>query len=181
MKNHLVLKEKVLTHYSGGELRCVRCGFLDLRALSIDHIEGSGNWHRRKMRSSGQFYQWLIKNNFPPGYQTLCMNCQFIKRYENNEHYRSTASKEERAKFKFEAMMKQEKITLSPNGLLRFLDKENLFSFTSRDIARKLKLDGSPSKEAHLRMSLARLVKGGSITRVYAGEYKYIPDEIKLA
>ena len=36
----------------------------------------------------GNLYNWLIKNNFPSGFQTLCMNCQFIKREENRECYR---------------------------------------------------------------------------------------------
>ena len=79
-------KIEVLTHYGNGRLACVRCGFTDLRALSIDHIEGRGNRHRQgKLRTSASFYAWLKKNNYLGGYQTLCMNCQFIKRDENNE------------------------------------------------------------------------------------------------
>ncbi len=82
-------KLKVLAHYgSGGALACVNCGFGDIRALTIDHIGGNGNKHRKKegVGSGAGFYYWLIKNNYPEGYQTLCMNCQFIKKVEEHEH-----------------------------------------------------------------------------------------------
>lgn len=75
------LKIKVLTHYGNGKCTCVICGFDDLRALSIDHIDGGGGEHRRKMGYS-TIYRWLVVNDYPEGYQTLCMNCQFIKRYK---------------------------------------------------------------------------------------------------
>jgi hypothetical protein len=65
---------------------CSRCGFSDRRALSIDHINGGGNEHRKKIKAAGTaFYVWLVRNKFPQGFQTLCMNCQFIKRHENHE------------------------------------------------------------------------------------------------
>jgi hypothetical protein len=61
--------------------------------LSIDHINGNGAEHRRELKrttggSTGghDFYRWLKNNNFPDGYQVLCMNCQFIKKIENKEH-----------------------------------------------------------------------------------------------
>jgi len=76
------LKINVLTHYGNGKCACVICGFDDLRALSIDHIEGGGNEHRRKV--GRQIYLWLREQDYPEGYQTLCMNCQFIKRYKND-------------------------------------------------------------------------------------------------
>lgn len=80
------VKEEVLTHYGNGKHACIRCGFSDLRALSIDHIEGGGTAHTQGLKKAGNsFYRWLIKNNYPVGYQTLCMNCQFIKRVENKE------------------------------------------------------------------------------------------------
>ncbi len=80
------LKAEVLTHYGNSNLACVKCGFDDIRALSIDHMEGRGNRHRQgKLRTSASFYTWLKKQGYPKGYQTLCMNCQFLKRAENNE------------------------------------------------------------------------------------------------
>jgi len=78
------LKKRILTYYGKNKLACVRCGFNDIRALSIDHINGRGTKHRKDL--FGGFYHWLEKNNYPDGYQTLCMNCQFIKRFEKGEH-----------------------------------------------------------------------------------------------
>jgi len=81
------LKVEVLTHYGNGKLACVKCGFSNLRALSIDHIDGAGGNHKRgKKKLTGLgLYTWLRLNNYPEGFQTLCMNCQYIKRVENNE------------------------------------------------------------------------------------------------
>ena len=86
----LEIKNEVLTHYGNGRCACVRCGFDDMRALSIDHISGNGNKQRQEIKSktSGSLYSWLIKGKFPVGFQTLCMNCQFIKRFERNENYK---------------------------------------------------------------------------------------------
>lgn len=85
-----LLKEEVLTHYGNGKCACVQCGFADIRALSIDHIKGNGKEHRKQKATTRQggisFYRWLRKNEYPPEYQTLCMNCQFIKRIENREY-----------------------------------------------------------------------------------------------
>lgn len=61
--------------------------FIDVRALTIDHINNKGAEHRREMRKDGiSFYRWLIKNNYPDGYQCLCINCQFIKEAESKGH-----------------------------------------------------------------------------------------------
>jgi len=78
------LKHEVLLHYSkvGSEQpNCVVCGFSDIRALSIDHINNNGAEERRRMmiKSGHIFYRFLRKNGYPSGYQTLCMNCQSIK------------------------------------------------------------------------------------------------------
>ena len=74
------LKEEVLTYYGGGKLACVRCGFEDVRALTIDHINNDGSGKRKRI--GYHFYHWLKAEGYPEGYQTLCMNCQFIKREE---------------------------------------------------------------------------------------------------
>jgi hypothetical protein len=65
---------KVITHY-GSECAC--CGETEIRFLSIDHIEGKGNEHRRTIKRNGgnAFYHWLIDNNYPEGFRILCYNC----------------------------------------------------------------------------------------------------------
>jgi hypothetical protein len=81
-------KIAVFSHYSNGDIKCNRCGLNDIRALSIDHINGGGSKHIKEIRGGrlgSNFYHWLIKNNYPPGYQILCMSCQWIKRSENRE------------------------------------------------------------------------------------------------
>jgi len=83
----LDIKRDVLTHYGDGKCACVICGEARLPCLSIDHIEGGGNKQRRgKLRAVTPFYLWLRSNGYPKGYQTLCMNCQFVKRFERGEH-----------------------------------------------------------------------------------------------
>lgn len=77
------IKVEVLTHYGGGSLSCIKCGETRLPALSIDHINGRGTEERKLLGKAGYgFYHWLKKQEYPDGYQTLCMNCQFVVREE---------------------------------------------------------------------------------------------------
>jgi len=69
-------KMRVLKHY-GMTCVCCGCGLPDF--LQIDHIDGGGTKHHREL-GLGRFYLWLIKNGFPPGYQTLCGACNAAKR-----------------------------------------------------------------------------------------------------
>lgn len=84
-KRSKLLKEKVLTHYGNNKLECVQCKENRIDCLTIDHINGKGNEHRKEIKIRGAIYGWLIRNNYPDGYQTLCMNCQFVKRARNHE------------------------------------------------------------------------------------------------
>lgn len=64
--------------------KCVTCGFNDWRALQIDHINGGGS----KVRDGQGLYRNLLQLETPElnnKYQLLCANCNFIKRYSNNE------------------------------------------------------------------------------------------------
>jgi hypothetical protein len=92
----LQLKLEVLKHYGNGKCACVKCGYdKSIAALSIDHINGNGAEHRRGLGigSSWSFYGWLKKNNFPEGYQTFCMNCQWIKEIEEGRECRRILQK----------------------------------------------------------------------------------------
>jgi predicted nucleic-acid-binding Zn-ribbon protein len=78
-------KVEVLSHYSA-TVTCQRCGFSDVRALSVDHVNGGGRRHIKEIQRSGSsFYHWLKQHKYPPGFQVLCMNCQWIKRSEKHE------------------------------------------------------------------------------------------------
>lgn len=72
-------KKIVLDHYSNNTLRCNCCNEDNYQFLTVDHINGGGNKHRKEI---GQLtlYKWLIDNNFPKGFQILCFNCNFGKR-----------------------------------------------------------------------------------------------------
>lgn len=63
--------------------KCVRCGFDDIRALQVDHIEGGG-YKERKAKGTWTVYYNIIKTS-GKGYQILCANCNVIKRIENKE------------------------------------------------------------------------------------------------
>ena len=67
---------------------CVRCGFGDRRAIQIDHINGGGSKERKERKYKGNFYKNVINSVLSEEnkYQLLCANCNWIKRYENNEH-----------------------------------------------------------------------------------------------
>lgn len=67
--------------------QCVRCGFDDIRALQVDHVNGGG-W---KQQRGWTLYRSVLKD--PEEYQTLCANCNWIKRHENKE-YRQRVSDE---------------------------------------------------------------------------------------
>jgi hypothetical protein len=72
------LKKEVMEAYGG---KCACCGENLIEFLTIDHINGGGNKHRRALRigSGSGFYCWLKKNNFPTGFQVLCHNCNIAK------------------------------------------------------------------------------------------------------
>ena len=60
--------------YYGGKCEC--CGEDRIGFLTIDHINGGGNAHRRSLKKQGaEFCKWLIKQGFPEGYRVLCFNC----------------------------------------------------------------------------------------------------------
>lgn len=62
--------------------KCCRCGFSDIRALCVDHINGGGHKELSKISSVGVYLK-VIRGE--TGYQCLCMNCNWIKRDENGE------------------------------------------------------------------------------------------------
>ena len=50
--------------------------------LTIDHVNDDGADHRATLPfagTAGVIYVWLIKNNFPSGFQVLCHNCNYAK------------------------------------------------------------------------------------------------------
>lgn len=70
---------RVLSRYSNGIPHCACCGEDTYEFLALDHIDGNGSKHRRELglKTGRDTYDWVIKNNFPDGFQVLCHNCNF--------------------------------------------------------------------------------------------------------
>lgn len=71
------VRKQVLTHYGGDPPKCACCEETELNFLSLDHINGGGKKHRKAIGS--HFFEWIIKNNFPHGFEVLCFNCNYAK------------------------------------------------------------------------------------------------------
>lgn len=83
-------KERVrkLVFEAYGGFRCACCGETERKFLTLDHINNDGAADRMKIAgkrtaSGWTTYRYLWKHKFPPGYQVLCMNCNFGKRMNN--------------------------------------------------------------------------------------------------
>lgn len=79
-----VRRRRLETFIALGGAFCVRCGFDDVRALQIDHVDGGGKQHSQSF-SSLEAYHAFVRDN-PDMFQVLCANCNWIKRDENNEN-----------------------------------------------------------------------------------------------
>ncbi len=81
----LKIKKEVFTHYSkklsNSDIPCCRCcgehEFLIF--LTIDHITNRKNTSHRKGLIGSGLYRYLRKNDYPLGYQVLCVNCNSAK------------------------------------------------------------------------------------------------------
>lgn len=78
------LKLDAFRHYGGPKCAC--CREAQVECLTIDHVSDCGSAHRReispRLRHGGgghTFYGWLKRHNYPPGFQVLCLNCNWMK------------------------------------------------------------------------------------------------------
>lgn len=58
---------------------CAQCGYANLDALALDHIDGNGAAHRKATGGGYNMYYDLKMRDYPLGLQVLCMNCNWIK------------------------------------------------------------------------------------------------------
>jgi len=85
-EKHQKIRLDVLSHYSNGDPKCAHCGNRDIRVLTLDHISNDGAKHKEQLKGFGISYlRWIQRHNYPPVLQVLCMNCNWIKRWEHNE------------------------------------------------------------------------------------------------
>lgn len=79
LEQYYRIKTAVMNHYSN-RCNCPGCIETRFEFLTIDHINSDGGAHRKTIYSGAGMYRWLVKNNYPPGYQVLCFNCNCGKR-----------------------------------------------------------------------------------------------------
>ena len=97
-KWRLNIKTMVVKHYSNGTMACSnpfsahKEPFIDIRALTIDHINNGGEKQKRVLgfKAGHSLQLWLVRNHYPKGYQILCANCQLIKEIERRRVERET-------------------------------------------------------------------------------------------
>lgn len=84
------LREEVVAAYGGC---CQCCGETEPDFLCIDHINNDGYLYRKSVKNpeTGKYtktgphtgdrlLRWLIRNDFPEGFQVLCHNCNHSKK-----------------------------------------------------------------------------------------------------
>jgi hypothetical protein len=88
-KRRLEAKTEALTHYGGGTTVCANPyeqhdkPYTEIRALTLDYITGGHG--KTGMPRGRQLYRRLRREDWPPGWQVLCCNCQSLKVIENEE------------------------------------------------------------------------------------------------
>jgi hypothetical protein len=68
--------------------KCVTCGFSDVRALHVDHVNSDGKEHRKGPdadKSPFQYYKSMLNGKSKFELQLLCANCSAIKMDELQE------------------------------------------------------------------------------------------------
>lgn len=78
-KYRLNYRSLIFEHY--GKI-CVCCAERQRIFLSIDHIENDGRKHRNT-----DVAFWIVRNNFPKGFQILCFNCNCAKKLNGGKLY----------------------------------------------------------------------------------------------
>jgi hypothetical protein len=75
-RNANAYKSEVLMYYGKGRLACICCGERELKFLTLDHIVSRKLSKKPEDKLTGfRLYRVLREKNFPPGYQTMCWNC----------------------------------------------------------------------------------------------------------
>lgn len=74
---------RMAAFYAYGGPVCACCGEDRYEFLTIDHVNGDGGKHRRRLKKKHgyvvEIYRWLKNNRYPKGFQVLCWNCNCAK------------------------------------------------------------------------------------------------------
>ena len=79
------IKLEILTYYSKkiskSEIPCCACcgENSSITFLALDHIEGRKSMGHKRGFTGIKIYKWIVKNDFPDGFQVLCHNCNTAK------------------------------------------------------------------------------------------------------
>jgi hypothetical protein len=114
-RSRIKARLEALKAYGGENPKCNCCQESEIKFLCIDHINGGGVKHRKKInRLAGtSFYVWLKNNGYPSGFRVLCMNCnssigsyKYCPHYENRKFINENLSKTAKylRKFKLKAL-----------------------------------------------------------------------------
>lgn len=72
------LRHSAILAYGGYECAC--CGETEPKFLTLDHVNNDGAQHRKEIGNRGAgIFKWLRDNEYPTGFQILCMNCNHGK------------------------------------------------------------------------------------------------------
>lgn len=104
-----LLKLEVLSHYSKGIPKCERCNETMIEFLIVDHVIPRKEHGHIRSFGSDNLQHWLVRNNYPKGFQILCWTCNMIKYFQDQEKKLSRKSeniqeREYKKKVKFEVL-----------------------------------------------------------------------------
>jgi hypothetical protein len=78
---HQKLRHEAIVAYGGYQCSCeCNCNSTESEYLSLDHIHGGGNKHRKLLKGKSIFF-YLKRAGYPPGFRVLCHNCNASKGY----------------------------------------------------------------------------------------------------
>lgn len=86
-KYSIELRTEAMLRYSAGTMSCAFCSDSTFEHLCLDHINNDGCRHRESVKKvcGKSVYLWVKMNNYPPIFQVLCYNCNFLKSLKNTE------------------------------------------------------------------------------------------------
>lgn len=97
-KEYFDFKHSLYVLISNDRIKCVMCGEDDERCLQIDHVKGKGGLERKSLGGCRGVYKQI--KDHPEDYQILCANCNWKKKYDNNENPKSILTTEEEKEWK---------------------------------------------------------------------------------
>jgi hypothetical protein len=111
LKNKIDLFKAYSKRISNSDIPCCACCGLNNHHefLSIDHIDGRKHLPEEEKNLKGdKLYRWLIRKNFPSGYQVLCFSCNDIKNIripkELSQSIKNIKARQKNSRLKMEVM-----------------------------------------------------------------------------